>query len=80
MSRFVHLKDAKTESIDIAKQWLRYACCDCGMVHDIIFDIDGDILSYVFTQVPRASAQLRRHRFGNLHRTVGQWWMGRVKK
>lgn len=59
MTKFPAMKDGQTYSIDLTKEYLRYACCDCGMVHSIEFAIKGDTLFFKFTQDSRATAQLR---------------------
>lgn len=73
MTKFEPMVDGKKYTIKPKDEYMHYACCDCGMVHDIEFAIDGDILYYTYTQNPRASAQLRRTHFGALHKGVGKW-------
>lgn len=45
---------------------LKIACCDCGLVHYYAFEIiDNKIKLQVFSD-KRATAQLRRHKYGKL--------------
>lgn len=53
--------------IDIDKELLACACCDCGLVHDVAFAIeDNGKLGIAMRRNKRATAQLRRHNYGNL--------------
>ena len=74
MSKYEKLEDNEAYRFD-KDDILRFACCDCGMVHD--FRVAGT-KKYVYfsaTQRPRNTAQLRRNRYGNLHKGVGKWRM-----
>ncbi len=53
---------------------LRLACCDCGLVHSYAFHKykDGH-LGIAARREPRATAQLRRHRFGSLQNRDGRY-------
>lgn len=53
------------------EQVLHFACCDCGLVHEWVYEIKGD-KQIVMTarRLNRATAQLRRHKFGYLQRPV----------
>jgi len=76
MSKYKTLQDGKTYRYD-KESILRFACCDCGVVHD--FDI-GQTRKYLYfraIQKPRNSAQLRRCLYGKLHRGVGKWVLKR---
>ena len=45
----------------------KFACCDCGLVHYLcILDEDKDKHGVAFKRDNRATAQLRRNKFGNL--------------
>ena len=72
-SKYITMKDGEEHSINLTNEYVRYACCDCGMVHIINFSVSEDKLSFTFTQDSRASGQMRRHRFGNLHEGVSKW-------
>ena len=39
----------------------KLACCDCGLVHDILFWIEGDHVRYRIARNNRATGQVRRH-------------------
>ena len=71
-SKFERLEDGQVYEINLKEQYLKYACCDCGMVHSIQFKVsdNGETLYYRFDQEPKATGQLRRHEFGNLHKGV----------
>lgn len=80
LSKYERMDDGQVYQINIDEGCLRYACCDCGMVHEITFCLEGDMLMFKYEQIPRATAQLRRHKFGNLHNCVGRWSMTDKKK
>jgi len=74
MSKYTKVEDGDTNSLNIKNnEWIKFACCDCGMVHSITFKYEKDILYYTMTQDPRASAQMRRRHFGELHNGIGKW-------
>jgi len=75
MSKYIQLTDYETVMLDHKKgEILRFACCDCGMVHSIAAVPETeDTVGIVFRQEPRRTGQLRRHGFGNLHRGVGKF-------
>lgn len=66
MSKYPKLKDFEGFCIDPENQILHFACCDCGLVHRIGMAIVGSSLEIAFQRHNRATAQLRRHKFGNL--------------
>lgn len=46
---------------------LRFACCDCGLVHSFAFHMyRGGKLGIATRREGRATAQLRRHKYGCL--------------
>lgn len=65
-----------------------FACCDCGMVHCMGFAeerADGGKeskghLGVAFRSEPRRTAQLRRHRFGNLQQGRGMYRLVRRRR
>lgn len=87
MSRYPKLKDYEGFEIDSKDTFIRFACCDCGLVHDMNitvigkrgFEIDSRV-EVAFRRFNRGTAQLRRHQYGNLQqRTVNGWRMRRGK-
>lgn len=60
---------------------LQLACCDCGLVHlyeYVVIDKNGDQVDNLgiglrFIRQRRATAQLRRHKYGHLHH--GKKWV-----
>lgn len=42
------------------KQPYKMACCDCGLVHDIEFWIEDDVVLMRFARNNRATGQIRR--------------------
>lgn len=68
---------------------LRFACCDCGLVHAAAFLVNNNFhyreackqngvkglfkknqIGVVMKRAPRATAQLRRHKYGYLQRPI----------
>lgn len=45
---------------------VKQACCDCGLVHTIQFFQTEDGFDMAHWRDERATAQLRRHKYGNL--------------
>ncbi len=56
---------------------LRFACCDCGMVHDFRFAQTRKYLYFSATQRPQSTGQLRRLGYGKLHSGVRKWHLKR---
>ena len=73
MSKYYKLKDYEPTFFDWRDTILRFACCDCGLVHDMKFVPKGADSFVLFRRVNRSTAQLRRHRYGNLHDGDGKW-------
>lgn len=76
--RYPKLADGEVTELLHEKEFLCFACCDCGMVHHWVFEPSGGTLRFTIEQQPRKTGQLRRRMYGNLHRVVRGWWMGRV--
>ncbi len=47
---------------------LRFACCDCALVHDIQFHKVKGGFDVVYFRHKRATGQLRRHNYGELQK------------
>ena len=78
MSLFKQLSDNEPTFFDWRTTTLRFACCDCGMVHDFAFQPNGAKSYVIFLSKPQSTAQLRRHKFGSLHKGDGKWFLGRI--
>ena len=68
MTEYIKRKDYEEFLVNYKeKQILRLACCDCGLVHSFAFHMyRGGKLGIATRRENRATAQLRRHNFGNL--------------
>lgn len=74
MAKYPIIIDRSEVEINIDKEFLSFACCDCGMVHTFSFAIeDSGHLGIALQQEPRSTAQLRRHKVGNLHNDHLKW-------
>lgn len=68
MIKYPKLKDYAATTVDVQREeLLELACCDCGLVHFIKLGIveDGKVM-IAFKSNKRATAQLRRHSYGDL--------------
>lgn len=87
MSCYPKLKDYEGFEIDSKDTIIRFACCDCGLIHDMKIAVIGkrgielvQKVGVAFKRFNRGTAQLRRHRYGNLQqRPVNGWSMRRCK-
>jgi len=82
--KYYKRKSGEGIRIDLAKDSLYEACCDCGSVHIIQFNhIEGDIWDMVAFSQPRRTGQLRRHKYGNLQTDLickGKYFMTQSPK
>ncbi len=78
-SRYPKLRDYDGFTIDPKEQTIRFACCDCALVHDMRVVITGKKkVQILFRRFNRGTAQLRRYAYGNLQqKPVNGWKMGR---
>ena len=59
--------DGDCQIIDTKGEILKLACCDCGLAHYIgITVMDDSLVKLQFVKDKRATAQLRRHKYGFL--------------
>ena len=79
MSKYPELEDNEPTLFDWRTSTLRFACCDCGLVHDIVFVPNGAKSFVLFKRKNRSTAQLRRYKVGNLHNGEGKWMMRRER-
>lgn len=61
MARYVVRHDGEGFEVPVGKIY-RLACCDCGLVHDVVFVIKGRSLGMAARRNNRATAQRRRNR------------------
>ena len=82
MARYPKLKNYEGFDIDPKETIIRFACCDCGLVHDMRVEIVSKKrvrrVQLTYRRCNRGTAQLRRHNFGNLQtKSIGRWRMRR---
>jgi len=62
MSKYKTLEDCEGIEINYKKEILKFACCDCGLVHDMAFAIEEKgKLGIAFKRNNRATGQRRRY-------------------
>ncbi len=60
-------KEGRNFTIEPSREYLKLACCDCGLIHRINMDfIESNKLSVTISCDRRATGQLRRHKHGLL--------------
>ena len=60
---------------------MEWACCDCGLVHTIMFKIiEKKYLYFKLKRNDRSTAQIRRYRKAGLFKNCGKWKIIRNKK
>ena len=60
-SVYYPLKDGEPYTLDIDKFYERHSCCDCGLVHDNVFDImNKSTIKITSFRNNRSTGQLRR--------------------
>jgi len=78
--QYPKVDDGEITEIRWRVQSLRFACCDCGLVHKFEFNVSGpgEILEVTLYRKDRSTAALRRQKFGNLQTgKVKKWKMTR---
>lgn len=48
--------------------YLKFACCDCGLVHDFHFIVENNILMILVKRNDKSTSQFRRHKNASLCR------------
>jgi hypothetical protein len=67
MTKYPKLKEGSSFRVDLNKEDLFFACCDCGKVHHWQFHkISDGVYDFALFTERRATAQLRRHKYGTL--------------
>lgn len=57
--KYTQRKDGEGFEVPVGKLY-RIACCDCGLVHDVVFAINGKKLGMAARRNNRATAARRR--------------------
>jgi len=66
-AKYRKLEDFEEITLKYKDGILAFACCDCGLVHQIAFHVyRGGVLGMAHKRHSKATAQLRRHNYGNL--------------
>lgn len=60
MSRYIQRHDGEGFEVPIGKIY-RLACCDCNLVHDVVFVVEDGKLGMATKRNNRATAQRRRN-------------------
>ena len=86
MAKYQRMDDYEPSQIDPSKEVLKFACCDCGLVHTMAMSIisdgqsAGSKIEITWRRENRSTAQLRRNEFGGLHtKPRRSWHMTRVR-
>ncbi len=67
MGKYEKLNDYEGVLLEPGEEIFRFACCDCGLVHSMAVAQEPDNrIGIAFKRETRATAQLRRHKYGNL--------------
>lgn len=70
------LEDYEEITLKYKREGLSMACCDCGLVHKIGFHVyRNGVLGIAHLRDNRATAQLRRHKYGNLQKGKSKYRM-----
>lgn len=72
MTKYIKRKDYEEFLLNYKNHdILRLACCDCGLVHSFAFHkYRSGMLGIAARREKRATAQLRRHEYGDLQRPI----------
>ena len=65
MSLYQQLEDYEKTFFDWRNMALRFACCDCGLVHDFVFRPNGAKSYVIFTRNNRSTGQVRRYKYAD---------------
>jgi hypothetical protein len=59
---FLKIEAGEEVVINLEKEYLDFACCDCNLVHRFLFQVNGNNLIMRFYRHNRKTAALRRYR------------------
>ena len=68
------LEEGEAWEIKYREGFARMRCCDCGLVHDLAFDVEEDVLYMYPFRNERSTAQSRRNGWGGLQNGDGSKW------
>jgi len=69
MSKYPKLDDGESFRVNLDKETIKFACCDCAKVHYWQFHhIKKNIWDIALFADRRATGQLRRHYYGSLQK------------
>jgi hypothetical protein len=60
MGRYPVMKDGEALSLR-SGELFKFACCDCGLVHDVAIVAQGKEIGFAVRRNKRATGQKRRH-------------------
>ena len=67
MGKYDKIEDKTGFYFNPTKETLKLACCDCGLVHYYGITVENKEHIFIgFQKDKRSTAQLRRHKYGNL--------------
>lgn len=72
--RYEHVYDGEPVEVLYKEDPLKWACCDCGLVHYFEYYLEGNTLKIYSWRENRATAALRRHKKANLFNGSGALW------
>ena len=78
--RYDLVYDGESVDVNYKKDPLRWACCDCGLVHHFQYYLEGDVLKIYSWRENRTTAALRRYGKAHLFNgSEGNWRIVRRK-
>lgn len=60
--KYSRLESDEPVNFDWKDSHMFMACCDCGLVHKIKVEVDGNNVTLMFNREDRRTGQIRRHR------------------
>lgn len=67
MGKYEKLADGDSFEFNMDEEYLNFACCSCGHVHEMFFEeVDKDTLKMTLGTDRKKTAALRRNSFGSL--------------
>lgn len=79
--KYEKLNNGESFRVNLDDTDLRFACCDCGKVHIFQFHhIKNNIWDFAVFSFARATAQLRRHCYGDLQNMYGDYKLVKQKR
>ena len=64
MTKYINRTDGEGFEVPLNEVY-KIACCDCGLVHNVVFVFENGKLAMAAERNNRATAQKRRHMGGN---------------